>query len=43
MIDNIKCNILRVKVRKRDKVKNYDLVEITIEEGRNHIVKNKIS
>ncbi len=39
MIDNVKCNILRVKVRKRDKVKNTDLVEITIEEGRNHIVK----
>ena len=39
VIDNIRCNILRVKVRKRDKVKNTDLVEITIEEGRNHIVK----
>ena len=39
VIDNIKCNIIRVKVRKRDKVKNNDLVEITIEEGRNHIVK----
>lgn len=39
VVDNIKCNILRVKVRKRDKIKNTDLVEITIEEGRNHIVK----
>lgn len=39
VIDNKKCNIKRVKVRKRDKVKNTDLVEIIIEEGRNHIVK----
>lgn len=39
LIDNKKCNIKRVKVRKRDKVKNTDLVEIIIEEGRNHIVK----
>ena len=39
VIENKKCNILRVKVRKRDKIKNTDLVEIIIEEGRNHIVK----
>lgn len=39
VIDNKKCNIKRIKVRKRDKVKNTDLVEIVIEEGRNHIVK----
>ena len=39
VIDNKRCNIKRVKVRKRDKVKNTDLVEIIIEEGRNHIVK----
>ena len=39
VIDNKKCNIKRVKVRKRDKVKDTDLVEIIIEEGRNHIVK----
>lgn len=39
VIDKIKCKILRVKVRKRDKVKDTDLVEISIEEGRNHIVK----
>ena len=39
VIDNKKCNIKRVKVRKRDKIKNTDMVEIIIEEGRNHIVK----
>lgn len=39
VIDNKKCNIKRVKVRKRDKNKNADMVEIVIEEGRNHIVK----
>ena len=39
IIDSIKCNIKRVKVRKRDKIKDTDLVEIVIEEGRNHIVK----
>ena len=39
-IDGIKCIPTRVKVRKRDKVKNTDLVEISIVEGRNHIVKN---
>ena len=39
VIDGIRCKVLRVKVRKRDKIKNTDLVEISIEEGRNHIVK----
>ncbi|MBR1416558.1 MAG: rRNA pseudouridine synthase [Bacilli bacterium] len=39
IIDGIKCRPNHVKVRKRDKVKNNDLVEVTIEEGRNHIVK----
>ena len=39
-IDGIKCIPTRVKVRKRDKVKNTDLVEISLIEGRNHIVKN---
>ena len=39
IIDNKKCNIKKVKVRKRDKAKNTDMVEIVIEEGRNHIVK----
>lgn len=40
LIDNKKCTPLRVKVRKRDKIKNVDYVEIVIDEGRNHIVKN---
>ncbi len=39
VIDNVKCKPKRVKVRKRDKVKQSDLVEIVITEGRNHIVK----
>ena len=40
VIDGIKCIPTRVKVRKRDKNKNTDLVEISIVEGRNHIIKN---
>jgi len=40
LIDNRKCIPTYVKVRKRDKVKNTDIVEITISEGRNHIIKN---
>jgi len=40
VIDGRKCIPSRIKVKKRDKVKNTDIVEITISEGRNHIVKN---
>ena len=40
VIDDKKCIPTRVKVRKRDKMKNTDIVEIGIIEGRNHIVKN---
>lgn len=43
VMDNRKVYPLRVKVKKRDKVKDTDLVEITIVEGRNHIVKNIFS
>lgn len=39
MIDNIKCKPTRVKLKKNDKVADTALVEITIVEGRNHIVK----
>ncbi len=39
MIDNIKCIPLRVKIKKSDKEKNYSMVEVTIVEGRNHIIK----
>lgn len=38
-IDGIKCYPTRVKQRKINKEKNTSLVEITIIEGRNHIVK----
>ena len=37
VIDGIKTNILKVKIKKRDE-KN-DMIEITIVEGRNHIIK----
>lgn len=39
IIDNIKCLPTRVKIKKNDKVKDFSIVEITIVEGRNHIVK----
>ena len=40
MVDNVKCIPTRVKVKKTDLEKDYSIVEITIVEGRNHIVKN---
>jgi len=39
VIDGIKVVPKRVKVKKRDEVKNKEKVEITIVEGRNHLVK----
>lgn len=39
LIDNIKCTPTRVKIKTNDKQKDYSIVEITIVEGRNHIVK----
>lgn len=39
LIDDTKCIPTRVKVRSFDKVKDNCIVEITIVEGRNHIVK----
>lgn len=39
VVDGIKCFPQRVKVKKTDLEKDYSLVEITIVEGRNHIVK----
>lgn len=39
IIEGRKCRPTRFKVRKKDIVKNNSLVEITIVEGRNHIVK----
>ncbi len=38
-IDNRKVDIIDFKIRKKDIVKNTSLIEITIIEGRNHIVK----
>ena len=38
-IDGVKCTPLKVKIKKSDKVKNSDLVEVSVEEGRNHIIK----
>ena len=39
MIDGIKCTPTRVKIKKNDLEKDFSIVEITITEGRNHIVK----
>lgn len=39
MIDNRKCIPKRVKLRNKNKTKNISTIEITIVEGRNHIVK----
>ncbi len=39
VVDGIKCVPKRVKIKKRDLEKNTEIVEITIVEGRNHIVK----
>ena len=38
-VDGRKCVPTRVKLKKNDAIKNYAIVEITIVEGRNHIVK----
>jgi len=40
VVDGVKCIPKRVKIRKKDINKNNEIVEITIIEGRNHIVKN---
>lgn len=39
LIDGVKCLPTRVKIKKNDLKKDVSLVEITIVEGRNHIVK----
>jgi 23S rRNA pseudouridine2605 synthase len=39
IIDGKKCRPVRFKIRKKDTVKNTSMVEITIIEGRNHIIK----
>ncbi len=42
-IDGIKCIPKKVKVRKKDITKNNEIIEISIVEGRNHIVKRLFS
>lgn len=39
VIDGVKCIPKRVKLKKKDREKNTQMVEISIVEGRNHIVK----
>ncbi len=39
MIDNIKCIPTKVKIKKNDREKDFSIIEITICEGRNHIIK----
>ena len=39
VIDGIKCIPKRVKIKKKDLEKGNEIVEISIVEGRNHIVK----
>ena len=39
IIDNRKVEIKRFKIRKKDTVKNTSMIELTIVEGRNHIVR----
>lgn len=39
MIDKRMCKPTRVRLKENDKVKDYALVEVTIVEGRNHIIK----
>lgn len=39
MVDGVMCKPTRVKIKKNDSDKDYSIVEITIIEGRNHIVK----
>ena len=39
LIDDRKLRIDKIKVKKIDKIKNTSLVEVTIHEGRNHIVR----
>lgn len=39
IVDNRKVDIKRFKIRKKDSIKNTSLIELTIVEGRNHIVR----
>ena len=39
VIDNVRVKITKIKIKKRDLEKNTSMIELTISEGRNHIVK----
>ena len=39
VIDNIPCEIIKVKIKKRDLESKTELIEITVREGRNHLIK----
>jgi len=39
VIEGIKCRPTRVKLKENNKIKDYSIVEVTIIEGRNHIIK----
>ena len=39
LIDNIKCIPTRVKIKTNNRIKDYSIVEISVVEGRNHIIK----
>ena len=38
-VDGVKCVPTRVKIKTNNKVKDFSIVEISIVEGRNHIIK----
>ena len=40
VIDGVKCVPTRVKIKTNDRVNDFSIVEISIVEGRNHIIKN---
>lgn len=39
LIDNVKCIPTRVKIKTNNRIKDYSIIEITIVEGRNHVIK----
>ena len=40
IVDGVKCKPTRVKLKENNTNKDYSVIEITITEGRNHIIKN---
>ena len=39
LIDNVKCIPTRVKIKTNNRIKDFSIIEISIVEGRNHIIK----